>query len=219
MAEHEGHAHAGRPHGHGSDRNRYIVLFVVIVGVVVAGIVGYVEYQKYYQPLQTINFGGQIISFRADLREAHSVPVLPDENAVYDHITKLPVQTDASGNTVYRAPLTNITIVFDPNGVPKEQMGYYSVEGYEIVNKLTALYKGQYGIDVGFNVTPVDNYSGLAGSPTDPVIALVHPAIANGTFVSVDPDREVITVSGGKTLHDFDLATVRFISVALGLQI
>lgn len=195
---------------------KHIVLFSIIFVVAAAGTIGYILY-KQSSPLTTIDFGGQLMSFRADLREAQFVPVIPNEQTVYDHITILPV-SERDGHIIYRAPLTNMTIAFKP--VAEETMGWYSVEAAEIVNKLIALYKGKFGVDLNFKVISVDDYSTLQGSNTNPVIALVHPDIANGErSVKIDVDKEVVTISGGNSLRDFDLATVRFISVALGLEV
>lgn len=207
--EHAAHSH--------KPKRQHVIIFAVILGAIAAGVFGYIAYQNIYPPLQTIDFGGQILSFRADLREAQGVQVVPDANTVYDHITKLP-RAVKDGRIVYRQPLMNVTIAFKP--VSPEKQGWYSLEAAEIIAKLTALYKGQFGVDLTFNTIIVDDYATLRGTSTDPIIALVHPDITNGErSVKVDPDKEVITISGGKSLHDFDLATVRFMSVALGLEL
>jgi hypothetical protein len=195
-----------------------IILFAVIFGIIAAGILGYVYYYDNFKPVTTAEFNGQSIEFRANLREAQKVEVIPDETELRNQIVKPPRIDGPNGQIIIRKPLSNVTIVFKSLN-ESARMGWYTVEVSEIVKKLTALYKGKYDVNVNFAISEVDDYENLRGSNTAPIIALVHPDIAEETFVSVDDNTNVITISGGDSLKDFDLATVKFLMVALDIKI
>lgn len=194
-----------------------IIIFLAVFGAVVVGVFGYIAYDAYFKPIFVADFEGQPIQFRADLREAQKVEVIPDDSKLYNQIVRPPRVEGPGGQVIIRKPLSNVTIVFKP--VSQQTMGWYTVEATEIIKKLTALYKGKYNVDINFAIAQVDNYDELDGSNTAPIIALVHPEIADGTFVSVDDDRDVITISGGDSLRDFDRATAKFMMVALGIKV
>ncbi len=194
-----------------------IVVFLAIFGAIAAGVFAYIEYGKCCAPIFTADFEGQTLGFRADLREAQKVEVIPDEGKLYSQIVRPPRIVGPEGQVIIRKPLRNVTIAFKQ--VSQGTMGWYTVEASEIIKKLTALYKGKYDVDLNFAIAETDDYDELKGSNTAPIIALVHPEIADGTFVSVDDDRDVITISGGDSLRDFDRATVKFLMVALGVSV
>lgn len=194
-----------------------IVLFLAIFGIIAAVAFGYVYWLENFKPVTTAEFNGQTLSFRADLREAQKVEVIPDETELYNQIVKPPKIQGPNGQIIIRKSLSNVTIVF--KSVDSKTMGWYTVEVTEIIKKLTALYKGKYNVDLNFAVAEVDDYENLSGLNTAPIIALVHPDIAEGTSVSVDDDKNVITISGGDSLRDFDLATEKFLMVALGIKV
>lgn len=196
---------------------KQIALFLAIFGVIVAGALGYLAYIEYLQPVMSVEFNGETLAFREDLRQAQNVEVIPSEEALRSQMDKPPNVIGPSGQIIVRKPLRNVTIVF--KSVSSETMGWYTVQVSEIIKKMTALYKGKYNVDVNFAIAETENYDELRGSNTAPIIALVHPQIANGTFVEVDGDRNVVTISGGDSLRDFDLATIKFLMTTLGIEI
>lgn len=189
----------------------------LIVVFLVAGYFAYDQYQSSTAPLTVVNIGGSDVPFRVDIVKASQVDVFPDDETLRRAIDK-PPRTEDNGVIVLRPSLKSVQIAFNPDGVSQETLGYYTVEATEIIKKLTILYRGEYGVPITFSVVETHNYTELEGSNSMPVIALVHPDIADGTFVSVDEIRDVITVSGGDSLEDFDLATVKLMSVALGIE-
>lgn len=200
----------------GFDKSQ-LTLFAIIFGVIAVGVLGYLAYDAYLKPVYTVDFNGEQLSFREDIKEAQKVEVIPGEAELRQQMVKLPVSSD-SGSVVIRKGITNVTIVFMSTG-SQENMGWYTVEVSEIIKKLTAFYRGQHGIDVKFAIAETENYEDLRGTNTAPIVALVHPDIADGTFVEVDSDRNVVTISGGDSLRDFDLATIKFLTTVLGIEI
>ncbi|MBI4894408.1 MAG: hypothetical protein HY833_01585 [Candidatus Aenigmarchaeota archaeon] len=197
-----------------------MLIFLAIVGALVAGAMAYQYYLKEMAPVFIADFEGQPTAFRADLREAEKVEVRPDEETLYRQIVR-PSKVVQNGSISFRQPLRNVTIVFKStiaDGRPNT-MGWYTVQVSEIIKKLTALYQVKYGLTINFAVREVQSYDGLKGSNTAPIVALVHPDIADGTYVDVDSDADVITISGGDSLKDFDEATVKFLMVAMGVEV
>lgn len=181
---------------------RQVAVLLILIGLFAGGFYGYVVYATYYAPAYSVDFGGQPFSFRADLREAQKINVTPDEASLRESVASfLP---------------KNVTIFFKP--VDEKRMGWYSVEAAETVIKLTAFYKIRYGDAPSFNAFEVDDYGNITGGGGNVAIALIHPDIADGTFVRLDSDKGVITISG-KSLKEFDLATVKFLMVVLGIRV
>lgn len=179
-----------------------IVLVVFIAGLAVAGYYGFIAYNTYIKPVFNADFEGQALSFRVDLREAQKVELTPDDATVSEMVNAVP---------------RNVTIAF--RNVTQQVNGWYSLEGTEIIVKLTALYKVRHGADVGFNAVQVSDYESLRGGDGILIIALVHPEIAEETSVRADRERNVITISGGDRLRDFDYATAKFLMASLGISV
>jgi hypothetical protein len=200
-----------------------IVVFLGLTGMVAAGVLAYVYYQDKLAPVTVVGFNGETLGFRVDLRQADKVEVRPDEATLINQMVRAGRQIDAQGNVIFRKPLRNITIVFKStisNDTSKPNtMGWYTVQVTEIIKKMTALYHGKLGTPVSFQVKEVSSYEGLKGSNTAPIVALVHPDLADGTYVSVDPDNDVVIISGGDSLKDFDLATEKFLMVVMGIKV
>ena len=200
----------------------HVIAILVAVGTVTVFLVA----SSYFKPVPDVSGNGYVIdyagtpmAFRADPREADLVQAVPSEGEVQRVIFKPSRTTGPNGEIVIRQPLKNVTIVFSAKGVSQKTLGWYTVEVAEIINKLTALYQGRYNVKVNFITAEVEDYGALKGQNLAPIVALVHPDIANGTFVSVDSVTNVITVSGGDSLKDFDLATVKFMMIALGIDV
>lgn len=197
------------------------LLFLTVVAAMVAAAMGYQYYLTEMSPVYVADFEGQPTAFRADLREAAKVEVTPDEDTLYKQIVK-PSRVVNNGSISIRQPLRNVTIVFKStigNGTGPNTMGWYTVQVSEIIKKLTNLYQVKYGLTINFAVKEVQSYDGLSGGNTAPIVALVHPDIAEGTYVSVDGKSNVITISGGDSLKDFDEATVKFLMVAMEIDV
>jgi len=159
------------------------------------------------EPITSIYYEGQIIQFRDDLRKADKIAVYPDETQIYlDTIHPL---------------VKNVTIAFKDAG--EDENRYYILEEFEIVlkmriayNRLLKGYEGLSGEDIPtFNAVPVENYANLPGKIQNPIIALVPPKYANETAVR---NEGHVTYISGRTYRDFDLATIKFLMIVLGID-
>lgn len=200
-----------------------VVVFLSLAGMIAAGILLYVYYQDELAPVTVADFNGEAIGFRVDLRQADKVDVMPDEAALLAQMVRTGRQVDSEGNIVFRRPLGNVTIVFKStitNDTSKPNtMGWYTVEVTEIIKKMTALYHGKLATPISFQVKEVESYDGLKGSNTAPIVALVHPDLADRVGVDVDAEDDVVTIHGGDSLRDFDLATEKFLMVVMGIEV
>lgn len=157
-------------------------------------------------PVYSLNYQGIVLTFRTNLRDAKDVPVYPSEAAVQSEIMNQFIE--------------NVTIAFRPG--TGEENAHYAVETYEIVSKLAIAFSKNYGYMPKFNVVNVTSYGNLSGEDQNPIIALVHPVYSNETSVRLD--GHVIYVQGKNStssrdqLRNFDLATVKFLMVALQIE-
>ena len=181
---------------------------IVLIAAILLVLAGYVSYQIFFapKPITSWDYGGRVLHFRADLREADKVPVYPGEMQVYL-------------DTMH--PLAkNVTIVYKDTGDDE----YYSVEAFEITYKMKIAYMNLVGTDIEgktskvptFNAEAVDQYANLPGKIQNPIIALVHPVYANETAVR---NEGHVTYISGETFEQLDLATVKFLMIVLGIDI
>ncbi|MEM5801840.1 MAG: hypothetical protein QXQ18_00425 [Candidatus Aenigmatarchaeota archaeon] len=161
-------------------------------------LVGIYLYLNFY-PVRTVVIDGTPITFRQNIKEAKNVLVFPNEDEIF--------------NKLFNTAVINITFVFKDAG--ERENPYYILQEVEIINKLTFAY-ARLNRKVNFNAMPIETYENLRGTIYNPIIALIHPIYANETFVMVKDN--VIFISG-KNYKDFDLATIRFLSIALNIKI
>jgi len=179
--------------------NKNRIVFLSILCLIVLSILFIYLYTP--KSIRSVNYNGQILNFRVDLREADKIPVRPDEQSLYTEFMNPSIE--------------NITIAF--KSASAEENSYYMLEVIEIVLKLSVGYS-TLNISPNFNRDPiiVDSYEDLSGTSEDPVIALVHPVYSNETGILLK--NHVIFIEA-KNYRDFDLATVKFLMVALGIKI
>jgi hypothetical protein len=186
---------------------RNIAIAIAVVAALVAASYFYV---RFFEPITVIDYKGVTVAFRADLREAAKVPVYPGESEIYR-------------DTMHQLA-KNVTIVFKDAG--ESGNPYYIVEEVELVNKLRIAYMLTFGTqaDTGefvpgdiptFDAQEVGSYENLPGKIQNPIIALVHPMYANETSVR---NEGHVTYISGRNLKELDLATDRFLMIALGID-
>ena len=177
-----------------------IILLAALIALVL-GIYGSVYfYPRPQAKMDTINFGGVILTFRQDIREAKGVQVSPSEDVITRSLASYNVK--------------NISFAFKDAGEADNPL--YIVEEGEIIQKLFVLYK-LANHEVGYNSILVnDSYQTLNGSVENPVIAFIHPKFAKDTQVKFV--NNVIYVEGTDA-KNLDLATVRLLMLALDVKI
>lgn len=176
-------------------RNRLILLLISLV--LISSILFYYMYVP--KPILSWDFLGNKVYFRANLREAAKVPVYPNEWHVY--------------NEIVHTLVDNVTFVFKPTD--EKGNPYYILEEMEIIQKLKLVYN-ELKINPGFNGHPVESYENLPGKIQNPIIALVHPDFSNETAVIV---KDHVIYIKGKTNRDFDLATIKFLMIAMSINL
>ena len=171
----------------------FIILSLVIISFL---LYKHLEPMLLYKPLNLYNYHGQILTFRADLREAKNVQVYPDDTTIFE--------------MVMNPNLKNVTIVF----VPSKDNGIVGVDGFEVSRKLAIAYNYS-GYRIPIKGEPVDSYE-LSGTNDSLIIALIPPVFSNDT--SVRAKNNVILISG-KTYKGFDLSTIRFLMIILEIKL
>ena len=179
---------------------------ILFASILIVSILLALFIQQVKLPIYSLNYYGTKINFRINLREAKDVAVYPSEEAVRDEIMNQFVE--------------NITIVYKPYELINS---HYAVEVFEIVNKLAVAYRLRFGYLPNFNVVNVTSYENLTATPNNPKIALVHPIYSNETSVRLEDNIIYIQGKNAKSwqeqLRNFDLATVKFLIVALGIKV
>lgn len=169
----------------------------------------YPYYLKNYAPVTSYEIYNTTFSFRSDLRKADKIPVYPADESIYNEVrSTYRILLYPSGNVV---DLKNITIEYET----VDQKGIYAVEAFELTYKLSMMYR-MLGVQAYFDSKEIDSYQNVNGSANNLVIVLVHPNFTNETNVRLVNHAVFIS---GKNLQEFDLATVKFLMVALGIKI
>jgi hypothetical protein len=145
-----------------------------------------------YRPTTEWTYKGELLRFRADLREASKVPAYPSEEDIR--------------NALWDPALENLTIVF----MDTPDIELTAVQAFEIAYKLTLAYL-KSGRDVRILPKQVDSFELRNGT----FVALLPPSIANRTAVSL---RDKMITIEGITARDFDLATVKLLIIALDIS-
>lgn len=167
-------------------------LLALILIFVFVGIGIYYKLSE-YQPLTSISYDNFVLQFRADLREAN----------------KLEADEEAIRNILWDRNIENVTIVFT-NSSDLELVG---VESFEIAYKLGLAYRIK-GYNVEIKGKEFDYPFSFDYLP-NPSIVLIPPSLSNKTGIEV---KNKMIIISGKDKQGFDLATVKFLIVALGLK-
>jgi hypothetical protein len=160
------------------------------------------------KPITTILYNKNLYVFREDVTEAYKIPVYPDEEFVY--------------NLLWSRQIENITILFKPI---TSSNGLYSVEAFELTNKLSLIYSTTPIMKVNilnrtqdiffkrnFKAQEIEDYNDIKREDGILKIVLVAPEFSNRTTV-VGGGNKIFVY--GKDKKDFDLATIRLIEVAM----
>ncbi|MGC8993516.1 MAG: hypothetical protein ACP5JK_01955 [Candidatus Aenigmatarchaeota archaeon] len=154
------------------------------------------EWYKSSQPLTEINYFGVPMKFREDIRLAKNIPVYPND----DYIKSIFRNKDLKGITISILNTTNQTNII-------------GVEAVEITFKLSTFYN-LAGLPIAIKGKEVSSFFQIQGNKTNPVIVIIPPIAANETVVRAENYTVIIS---GKNLKDLDLATIKFITIVLGI--
>jgi hypothetical protein len=165
----------------------YVLMIVLLVFLLVY------LYQE-FKPVKHVNYKGQTLYFRDDIKEASKVEVYPNEQTVY--------------NLFWDNSIENINIIFKPL---EKGSGYYMLESFELTYKLTTIY-ALNGMKKEFDALYVESYGNITSSDNVLKIVLVHPQLTNKTLVEA---KDNIIFIHAKDYRDFDLATIKTILIAM----
>ncbi|MGC8812446.1 MAG: hypothetical protein ACP5O8_02555 [Candidatus Aenigmatarchaeota archaeon] len=171
--------------------SKNLVIFLLLALIFILAI-AYFKISE-YKPLTAINYEGFLLQFRADLREAN----------------KLEADKEAIEEILWDKNVKNITIIFT-NSSDLELVG---VESFEIAYKLGLAYRIK-GYDVEIKGKEL-SYPFSFDSLPKPSIVLIPPSLSDKTGIEV---RNSSIIISGKNKEEFDLATVKFLIIALGLE-
>jgi hypothetical protein len=171
-------------------------IVAIIITIFIASLPYITEWYNSLQPITRVTYNGIIIEFRDDLRSARKIEVYPNESYL---------------KSIFLNKSVNEVIIGVLNST--NQTGAIGVEVWEISFKLSLFYSLN-GLKVRLRGEQIEKYTDLVGNSTHPVIIIIPPAIANDTLVKAENYTVFIS---GKTLKDLDLATIKFISVVLGI--
>jgi len=176
-----------------------IIAIVMITLVLTILYFSYPYLKEWYlsmKPITEINYFGVPMKFREDIRLARSIEVYPNETYV---------------KSIFRSKeLKSVTI-----GILNytNQTNIIGVEAVEITFKLSSFYS-LASMPVIIKGKEIGSISEIIGNSTNPVIIIIPPSIANETLVRVENYTVFIS---GKTLKELDLATIKFITLVLGI--
>lgn len=170
----------------------------ILLAILCFSIIMILIYFYISKPIYTVEYQGTLIGFRANLKEAARIKVYPNDTILH--------------STIANPSIRNITIVFKDAGAKN---GYYILEEFEIINKLFFLYKIME-ISPKFEGLEIQDYENLTATEENPIIALIHPIYSNETSIKV---KNNVIYLQGTDLKNFDLATIKFLMVALKIEI
>ncbi|MBS7657520.1 hypothetical protein KEJ33_06325 [Candidatus Bathyarchaeota archaeon] len=173
-----------------------LALFSILVLVLIAAIYFIASYKPAGEEIKTWVYDGYELEFRADLREASKIQV-PGEDQVHD--------------LFWNEEVKNVTIGFKRTN----DMGLTGIEAFEITYKLRLAYLIAKR-DVGISAEELDSFANSNSTRQNPFVALIPPSISNETAIRVSENTVFIS---GKDSKDFDLITVKFLIIVLGIRL
>jgi hypothetical protein len=176
-------------------RSQAIILITVLVATL--AIIYVYIITKPPQPITTVEYYGNMLTFRENLIEANNITVSPSDKAISDAMTNSRIE--------------NITIVFKNT----TDLSYTAVQAFEITYKLRIQHLVN-NRDIAISAKEVDSLDNITGTAENPMIVLIPPSIANDTYVALTDNTVRIS---GKTYKDYNLATIKFLIVTLGIKI
>ena len=148
------------------------------------------------KPLTEINYFGVPMKFREDIRLARDIVVYPNET----YVKSIFRNSNIKGITIGILNYTNETNLI-------------GVEAVEITFKLSTFYS-LIPMKVAIKGKEIGSLYEIEGNATNPLIIIIPPSIANETSVRAENYTVFIF---GKSLKELDLATIKFITVVLGI--
>jgi len=173
---------------------------ILIASLIISASLGGIYLWKVFSPKEckVISYDGVKVVFRGDLKKAAEIPVEYRTNKTIEDI-------------LFNKKVRAVTIYFKS----ASSNGIYAAEAFEITFKLLNFSYPKYSIKPRFDGKEIDNYNLVDSSEENPAIVLVHPDFTNSTKVVV---KDTAIYIYGKDKEGMDLATVRFLTLAMGID-
>ncbi len=174
---------------------------ILIAFLIISASLGGVYLWKIFSPKEckVIYYDGIRIVFRQDLKKASEVPVEYKTNKTIEEI-------------LFNKRVKTVTIYFKP----ASSNGIYAAEAFEITFKLLNFTYPKHSMKPKFTGKEIEDYNLVNSSEENPAIVLVHPDFSNSTKVVI---KDTSIYIYGKDAEGVDLATVRFLTLAMGIDI
>ncbi len=177
--------------------NKNLVIFAAIAVIAIIGI----SYYTSGRPITRYDWDGTEIVFRDDLRLAKNVSVYPDENSVYSWIWH---------PDVYR-----VKIAYVPTEESSADNGALATNMFEIRFKLDLAYgRQQWGNE--FSTLELKSFENLSSANDTLIIALVRPSLSDKN--GIEQNGNIVYIKG-MTQKDLDLATMKFLMIAMNITV
>ena len=181
-------------------KRQFSLILVLLVGI---GIAGFAYYQSLPKEITRYNFYGTELEFRNDLRAAENVSVYPDKESVL--------------HKVWDPDISKVNIVYVPTANSSDENSIIALNTFEIRFKLDVAYRNpNFNWINEFTSTELKSFDDIEQRNDTLVIAIVRPSLADETAVELD--GHVVYVKG-KSPEDLDLATIKFLMVALNITV
>lgn len=153
----------------------------------------------FLRPVKVVYYKNTLYEFRDNIKAADKVSVYPDEDTIH--------------NLFWDTKIKNTSIVFKP--MDPRTNGYYSVEAFELTYKLSSIYNLE-NFKRNFNAQQIESYEDITSEETVLKIILVPPSLSEKTYVKAEDNKIYIY---GEDFRGLDLATIKTILVAMGIEI
>ncbi|MEM7821632.1 MAG: hypothetical protein QXX38_02370 [Candidatus Aenigmatarchaeota archaeon] len=153
-------------------------------------------YLIHSRPIYEVYFDGTLLVFRENLKEASKIKTHPSENLIY--------------STIWNSEVKNITIAF----INTSDISYVGIQAFEIAFKLR-IFMLKNNLSIGINSKEIEDFN-IITTKENPYIILVPPSISKDTAVMAE--KNLIFIKA-KNYKDFDLATIKFLMIALNIKI
>lgn len=174
-----------------SKKKFWYIIFTIFIVIVCFNIF------LYLKPVKSVMYKGRAFIFREDIKDIDEIQVLNNETYIY--------------NIIWDSDVKNVKILFNPNVT---NMGYYSLEVFELTNKLSAIYM-EDGLNKNFVGEPAESYDNIFPSEDELIFVLIHPDLTDESYIKAE---DSIIYIAGKNLRDFDLAIIKTILIAMNYK-
>ena len=177
---------------------------IAIAAVIVLAIIGIAYYVKTAGsngPMTRYDWDGTPVSFRADLRQAQNVSAYPDEKSIY--------------NEIWNPGVYRVKIAYVSTENVSSENGMLAAEAFEVRFKLDLAYK-KHNWENEFSTLESKSFDNLSSANDTMIVAIYRPSQSDRTGVELNGN--IVSIKG-TTQQDLDLATMKFLMIAMNITV